>query len=77
MISIKRKAKQQLMKKVMLLLLLVSASLVVGAQEYIKSDTLNVDLDKDLKSDLVIFDKENSKIVVQLSTQNFKPIRSK
>lgn len=61
----------------MLLLLLVCASLFGSAQEHVKSDTLNIDLDEDLKKDLVIFDKENSKIVVQLSTQNFKPIRSK
>lgn len=64
------------MKKTILMLLLILPVLFVTAQEKQRSDTLNIDLDKDLKTDYVIFDRANAVIIVKLSGSKFKPMQS-
>ncbi|MFC3561421.1 hypothetical protein [Pedobacter jamesrossensis] len=64
------------MKKAFLTLLLIASAIFAKAQDKQRSDTLNIDLDKDLKKDFVIFDRDNAVIIVKLSTQKFKPIKS-
>ncbi len=46
------------------------------AQGNSKGDTLNVDLDKDLKLDVVVFNKEKGVIIIKLSTQKFRPVET-
>ncbi|WP_316735697.1 hypothetical protein [Pedobacter aquatilis] len=51
-------------------------ALFTHAQEKQRPDTLNIDLDKDSKTDQVIFDREKAIIIVKLSTHHFKPMFS-
>jgi len=64
------------MKFTFLYILLSTYVLFSHAQNEQRTDTLRIDLDKDAKKDIVIFDRENALIVVKLSTHNFKPLRS-
>ena len=64
------------MKKVILILNFAMSALFVTAQDDL-SDTLKIDLDKDFKKDMVIFDRDNGVLIVKLSTQKFRPVKTK
>lgn len=64
------------MKRNILLLFLIFGTIAAVAQIN-KEDKLSVDLDKDGIKDHVVFDKDNGVIIVNLSTQKFKSVKTK
>lgn len=62
------------MKRLAAFTFLTFFALFTQAQEKQQPDTLHIDMDKDGKKDVVIFDREKAIITVKLSTHNYKPM---
>ncbi len=65
-----------MIKTLKLIVFLSCCTILSFAQDNLKRYTLNVDLDRDLKLDVVVFNKQKGVIIVKLSTQKFRPIET-